>query len=432
VTGSDITQLVTKRYQVPSDPAVLAAYLSQRRTFELQQKQEFQEFGLRDTRWTPPRRAAETRKGLGVRSLDWSSSGDYFIVCCREKVWVCKTAPQQSTHDFEVACEVSSDDDKYECAAANPKQDHIFALGHRSNRKLAIYDIRVDPRSGPSATGSPARTTQPIRTPAVAKAKELGRAEMRDDWPQRLAWRPDGTVLAIADSRDKLTIYDIRLASRPIPASDKKYGNNSIEALAYDSLGEYLFVASQSYLEVYRGQPLPGEQRVHLSKGGAILRQTDETSAVTTLAADPGGEWMACGYDDGLVELWDLQTMTCPKTIACSTGSIGTLSVNHDGSLLALGGPYDQMVFIWGVDTDVLVHSWAPGKEHTHITKCKWHPRQNILLYSLHEGSLDESYEAVYRVDMPLGERDKTVRELSAIKVVSMTDFTLPPVRAPG
>ena len=79
-------------------------------------------------------------------------------------------------------------------------------------------------------------------------------------------------------------------------------------------------MASQSYLEVYRGQPLPGEQRVHLSKSGAILRQTDETSAVTTLAADPGGEWMACGYDDGLVELWDLQTMTCPKTIACSTG----------------------------------------------------------------------------------------------------------------
>ncbi|HEY1786240.1 MAG TPA: hypothetical protein VGG30_11850 [Pirellulales bacterium] len=219
--------------------------------------------------------------------------------------------------------------------------------------------------------------------------------------PARIAFSPDGQLLAAAVENHRLQVWDGATGK----ALDGFRGTMfAFYWLSFSPDGKYLFagggapndpdkvqgavwdVASREQLYKLSDNPprilfaaiSPDSKTLATSGGksivlrdlatGARRSQTEETSqAVERLAFSPDGSLLAsAGGDsnDGTVTLWDPSTGKIAGTLAGHARDVRALAFTHDGKTLATGGG-DRSIRLWNVatrqQTGVLQESRAVG-----------------------------------------------------------------------
>ncbi len=194
----------------------------------------------------------------------------------------------------------------------------------------------------------------------------------------RLAFRPDGARLAVADNNGEVVVWDLA-ARRPVrnyPAHQK-----SIAGLAFSPDGQVLATASwdrtvklwdvahgtvRHVLEGHADRAHavafhPTRKRLATGDEAGYVRIWDSDkgklayppleghkSAVYGLAFSPDGKHLASAGSNGNVRLWDLMVRP-PRVVQSLTGNAGavySIAFSPDGRYLAYGGS-DSTVRVW-------------------------------------------------------------------------------------
>jgi WD40 repeat protein len=200
----------------------------------------------------------------------------------------------------------------------------------------------------------------------------------------RLAFRPDGQHLAVADRDGWVTVWD--LGARREVCRHRPH-NQPISSLVYSPDGRWLATASWDRT-VRAWSPLTGKDRyaplphadransVAFSRSGHRLATADQRgtvriwdaekrreicdplrehkSAVYGLAYSPDGTRLASAGSNGTLRIWDTQVRP-PRVVQSVTGNAGavlSVAFSPDGRFLAYGGS-DATVRVWHVAVGV-------------------------------------------------------------------------------
>ena len=85
----------------------------------------------------------------------------------------------------------------------------------------------------------------------------------------------------------------------------------------------------------------------------ALLREGKE--AVTRVAVTPDGLFVAAGYSDGTIRLWDIQKSACKVTFSGHRTPITAIAFNREGTLM-VSGAQDTHVIVWDLLTESGTH----------------------------------------------------------------------------
>jgi U3 small nucleolar RNA-associated protein 12 len=72
---------------------------------------------------------------------------------------------------------------------------------------------------------------------------------------------------------------------------------------------------------------------------------------VTVVVKSPDDKFVAAGYSDGKIRLWDLSSNECVVALSGHTSGISCLQFNRSGSLL-VSGSNDTSVIVWDVSSE--------------------------------------------------------------------------------
>jgi WD40 repeat protein len=126
----------------------------------------------------------------------------------------------------------------------------------------------------------------------TARAAEIKRLRPGVGWTERIAWSPDGKLLAAATGK-VLTLWtatgELAHKFEPHPAT--------IAALAWDKPGRDVAAAIQGGIAVHRVEP---------PQFG--VRRYTWPAACLTASFSPNGKFLASGTQDGTVHFWNLVT----------------------------------------------------------------------------------------------------------------------------
>jgi hypothetical protein len=177
-----------------------------------------------------------------------------------------------------------------------------------------------------------------------------------------LAVSPDGHTLAVGyeahskkDRPPSVVLWDVRKRRRQFDLP----GTIRAHALEFTPDQRSLVLASAQRGVQVRDLPLPGqtpERRERLVLG-------DRFGRVESLAVSPDGAFVAAGYRDGKIRLWDLHTGRLERLFEGHTLQVKALAFQPGGHQLASGGR-DGTVRLWAVDTgEQLRQMSGPAKE---------------------------------------------------------------------
>jgi len=139
-------------------------------------------------------------------------------------------------------------------------------------------------------------------------------------WVERLAWRPDGRLLAAAVGRrvELWTPEGVREAvSEPLPAT--------VTCLGWHPKGTLCAAGSYGGVRLLRGA------------GARVAQRLAWTGSVLELAVSPDGRRLVHGNQDASVHVWDLRRGTELEMTGYAT-KVRQLAWSHDGRWLATGG----------------------------------------------------------------------------------------------
>jgi WD40 repeat protein/TPR repeat protein len=102
-----------------------------------------------------------------------------------------------------------------------------------------------------------------------------------------------------------------------------------------------------------------------------FLAQLGHSSAITCLAVDPTGKYVASGGDDRVIKIWDIKRRKLVKVLPGHTGSVNSLTFNSKGNILVSGGgtstgtKYAQggETIVWEVPSGKILESNRRDKE---------------------------------------------------------------------
>lgn len=225
----------------------------------------------------------------------------------------------------------ASTEDWVEAIAFAPAGDRVAA----ATADGSVITLELD-----GASTLAARHEQPATAVAysadgrLASAGQDGRIaidgvmhKVSDAWVQRIVWRPDGQLLAVAAGRQVQTYAadgSRQAQSEELPAT--------VACVAWHPRGVLLAAGSYGGVRLLRGNGLG--QEASLDWKGSVLE----------LAMSPDGRRLAHGNQDASVHFWDLRKRSELEMWGYAT-KVQQLSWRHDGQLLATGG--GEEVTIW-------------------------------------------------------------------------------------
>jgi WD40 repeat protein len=90
--------------------------------------------------------------------------------------------------------------------------------------------------------------------------------------------------------------------------------------------------------------------RVWDAATGEVVRQIDSTDPILTLAFSPDGRFLASGFQNGAIMVWDIASGAMVSAMAGHSSHANHLTFSPDGRTLLSGGS-DRLIILWDVAT---------------------------------------------------------------------------------
>jgi WD40 repeat protein/DNA-binding SARP family transcriptional activator len=223
----------------------------------------------------------------------------------------------------------------------------------------------------------------------VASRRARGVLRGRRGWVTAVVFSPDGRLLA-SNPGAEVKVWEVatrrELATLPI---------RDLQFMAFSPDGRRLAAVSSLERAVRRWE-------VGTWRPLSPLRvQTGWTS--TPVAFSPTGRLLACGSNDGSVEVWDADTGNAVASVQGHRGYVSALAFSPDGETMASVGE-DQTVKLWNVGTwqEVATLRGHPA----YITLVAFSPDSNTLVSASIDGTVRLWRAATFaETDTPNGAR---------------------------
>ena len=201
----------------------------------------------------------------------------------------------------------------------------------------------------------------------------------------RLAFSPDGSLLAAADRDSRISLYETTGGSLIRQLDNGALGPPL--TLTFFSEGSLLHIGTSSEIsviwEVETGKlahrwytsgnaamaaSLDGELLATSNWNGSIFIWTLQDgrspgrlwadSEILTLQFAPDRSTLLAGYGDGTALIWDLDGGKVRHTLRGHTDQVTTAAVSPDSRLAATGG-WDKTIRLWDMTSGVLLHTFT-------------------------------------------------------------------------
>ncbi|KPQ34169.1 MAG: WD domain, G-beta repeat/Pentapeptide repeats (8 copies)/NACHT domain, partial [Phormidesmis priestleyi Ana] len=148
-----------------------------------------------------------------------------------------------------------------------------------------------------------------------------------------VAYSPDGTHLAIGDSKGTLQVWDVATGQIVLIYSAHSQGINSV---VYSPDGEQLASgSSDNTVKLWNA-----------ASGDCIRTLSGHENLVWSVVYSPDGEQLASGSADKTVKLWNAASGDCIRTLSGHENGVWSVVYSPDGEQLASGSS-DKTVKLW-------------------------------------------------------------------------------------
>ncbi|KAE9550342.1 hypothetical protein FO519_006448 [Halicephalobus sp. NKZ332] len=197
-----------------------------------------------------------------------------------------------------------------------------------------------------------------------------------------IAYSPDDNYAIFVDKSDNINILDFRVGQVVESVSYKEETN---EVIVHPN-GQYIFVAmSGGKVEVLK---MPNLEPVR------TIRAHPPLSSCQSLCLSPNQKFLAVGATDACCSIWNLETLTCIRTLQRLDYPVRSISYSHCGNLLATGSE-DHFIDVAWTETGENVASVALTTEAYCVA---WHPRVYLLAYATAPDRESRDHRAAVRV----------------------------------
>ena len=232
---------------------------------------------------------------------------------------------------------------------------------------------------------------------------------------QRIAFSPDGTMLASASYVDETVRIWNTNTGEQIRISAEQTGD--FFGLVYSPEGNILASSGSGDGTIRFWDANTGKQK-HVITG--------HTDFVSSTVLHPDGRHIVCGYEDGTIRYWDFNTKQQVKTFEGFINTVTGLVFTPDGK--ALVGAGDNFIRIWNAKTGKEIMSFSRkewlddialspdgqiiASESDDKTICLWNIKTGELKRML-KGHNDRIYSVVFTLNGQIlisGSEDNTIR----------------------
>ncbi|HBH04391.1 MAG: hypothetical protein A2X36_05230 [Elusimicrobia bacterium GWA2_69_24] len=268
------------------------------------------------------------------------------------------------------------------------------ALGG-DNGKLRIVDLKARPYyvEVPLSDGAGTRLTALAATPDRRRlvtgdadgairfwgwnGVPIGASSTAGTKVTGLAASPDSRMIVSAGVDGAVTLFDIE--GRPVRPPWRAH-RGSASSIAFHPGGRMIASGGEDGKVVL--WDLNGTQVSEAVTGPR--NETGRHGGVTSLAFTPDGERLIVGADHNLVIL-DWKTRWIHHERRAHSGTIRSVTVNRDGSLIATAGD-DATVALWSGDTGRLLAAFT-RRHNKEVASVAFHPLRNLVVSASLDGS---------------------------------------------
>lgn len=197
------------------------------------------------------------------------------------------------------------------------------------NHESLIYDIAFSPVDASLVAGADDNTIKLWDLNNTAGPKAI--LEGHIDVVKSIAFSPDGKLLASAGLDNQVILWDTLSATKVTSVKAPAM------AVAISPDGYYLATAGR-HLKLWDiRNPKEITEVEILPHNKSVLLWTVDFS--------PDGKWLACGDENGRLEIWDVQHQTLVRSVKPDSDDILSVQFSADGNFLANIGRYNHTLW---------------------------------------------------------------------------------------
>lgn len=209
-------------------------------------------------------------------------------------------------------------------------------------------------------------------------AKEVSVAPSRSRRSKTASWE----LVQVCQYRENDEIFDLQWGnngSRTTYVLASGLGNGNVRLYKFNT-SECLDKSEEKYRQdTPESEPATSTDSV-TSTVQSVFTLRGHRTAVNCLEFDPKAQYLAVGSNEGIVSLWDLEEFICIKTFTKTDQAAISISISHDGSLMAVGSEGNAPIDIIHVESGEYIHS-IPRAPSNGKSLVAWHPLKFSLAY---------------------------------------------------